>query len=471
MKLISRQTWQILALIATFEALSFTLYFFPDFKFVGGLVLLFLTIYLTWRNLEYGLLLLFVELIIGSKGHLLELSVVSGRMIIFSVILVFYLLSLIKKEERAKLWGAWLNFKSKKPLVTLAVFIIISLIVSLANSNEVSNIFADFNNWLFFLIIFPIISVYFKAQQEIYKRLVVVTTAAFLCLGLETFLILYIYSHNLPIVTDLYLWLRKTGVAEITATANGFPRIFLQSQIYAAVLILITTFSVQAKKTSLWVLTILAWGVIFLSMSRSIWLGLAMAILIGLAISWRQLFKYLLFIVPSALVGALLILLVVIFPLPKSGSFSLDSFANRLNVTGDEAAVASRWSLLPVLADEIKQNPIIGRGFGYSVTYQSSDPRVLENNPSGAYSTYAFEWGYLSLWLKLGIFGLIAYFWLLTQTMYLGYKQHNFLFLSLILIAVIHAFTPYLDHPLGIALILMIIILTESCLKLENNVY
>lgn len=469
MKFISRQTWQILALIATFEALSFALYFFSDFKIIGGLALLFLAIYLTWRNLEYGLLLLFVELIIGSKGHLLELSVVSGRMIIFSVILAFYLLSLIKKEERAKLWGAWLNFKSKKLLVVLAVFIIISLIVSLANSNEVSNIFADFNNWLFFLIIFPIISIYFNTKQEIYNRLAIVATAAFLWLGLETFLILYIYSHNLPIVTDLYLWLRKTGVAEITATANGFPRIFLQSQIYAAVLILMTTFSVQTKKTNLWLITILAWGVIFLSMSRSIWLGLAIAILIGLALNWRQLLKHLMFIIPSALLGVTLIFLVVIFPIPKSGSFSLDSFANRLS--SGEAAVASRWSLLPVLANEIKQNPIIGRGFGYNVTYQSSDPRILENNPSGAYSTYAFEWGYLSLWLKLGIFGLISYVWLITQTIYIGYKQHNFLFLSLIMIAVTHAFTPYLDHPLGIALILMIIILTESCLKSENNVY
>jgi hypothetical protein len=295
--------------------------------------------------------------------------------------------------------------------------------------------------------------------------------AAFLWLSLETFLILYLYSHNIPVIADVYLWLRQTGVAEITATLNGFPRIFLQSQIYAAVLILITTFSLKNKDKSLWFITSLAWGVIFLSMSRSFWLGLAVCLLLGLILTWRQLLKKITFIISSALLGLTLIFIVVIFPFPSSGSFSLDSFANRVNLSGSEAAVASRWSLLPVLTDEIKRSPIIGRGFGYSVSYKSSDPRILANNPSGEYNTYAFEWGYLSLWLKLGILGLISYLWLLGQSIKISFKQRNFLFLSLVLVALIQIFTPYLDHPLGIALVVVLIVLIESCLKLENNVY
>lgn len=471
MKLITRQTGLVLIVILAFETLSFASYYYPPLKLISGIGLAILAFVLAWRNLEFGLLLLFAELIIGSKGHLIELSFVSGRMLIFTAVMLVYLIKLFSKEERVKLIAAWLEFKSKRALVALAFFISTALIIALASSTQSADIFYDFNNWLFFLIIFPMASVYFQAKPEVYNRLAIISAAAFLWLGFETLLILYLYSHNLPIISDLYFWLRQTGVAEITATVNGWPRIFMQSQIYAAVVILISTFSIKLKSKSLWVLTVLAWGVIFLSMSRSFWLGLAISLLLGLILNWRQILKNLSFIIPSALMGAALIFLVVIFPIPRSGSFSLTSFASRINLTSDEAAVASRWSLLPVLVQEIKQSPIVGRGFGYSVTYKSSDPRILANNPSGEYSTYAFEWGYLGLWLKLGILGLISYLWLLGQNIYVGYKEHTFLFLSLVFIGLIHIFTPYLDHPLGIALILMIVVLTESCLKLENNVY
>jgi O-antigen ligase len=469
MKLITRQTWLVVLLVFIFEALSLAAYYYPPLKIIGGLILVIFTLVATWRNLEFGLLILFAELIIGSKGHLLELSFISGRMIIFGIVMLVYLVQLFKKEERAKLIAAWLEFKSKKALIALAFFVITSLIIALANTTKLTDIFADFNNWLFFLIIFPITAVYFQAKPEIYKRLAIVATAAFLWLSLETFLILYLYSHNISVMTDIYFWLRKTGVAEVTATLNGFPRIFLQSQIYAAVVILITTFSLKIKDKGIWLLATLAWGVIFLSMSRSFWLALIVCLLLGLVSNFKQLVKNLSFVLFTAVMGAVLIFLIVIFPIPRAGSFSLDSFTNRLS--SGEAAVASRWSLLPVLVNEIKQSPIIGKGFGHSVNYKSSDPRVLADNPSGEYTTYAFEWGYLALWLKLGILGLISYLWLLGQNILIGFKQRNFLFLSLILVGLIQIFTPYLDHPLGIALVVMIIVLTESCLKLENNVY
>ena len=31
-------------------------------------------------------------------------------------------------------------------------------------------------------------------------------------------------------------------------------------------------------------------------------------------------------------------------------------------------------------------------GFGTSVTYETSDPRALETNPDGLFTTYSFEW-------------------------------------------------------------------------------
>jgi len=57
------------------------------------------------------------------------------------------------------------------------------------------------------------------------------------------------------------------------------------------------------------------------------------------------------------------------------------------------------------LLDAIAQHPWLGSGFGRTVTYRSTDPRVLADHPAGAYTTTAFEWGYLDIALKIGLLG------------------------------------------------------------------
>ena len=128
--------------------------------------------------------------------------------------------------------------------------------------------------------------------------------------------------------------------------------------------------------------------------------------------------------------------------------------------TEDDVAIGSRWGLLKPLWKEVKENSILGAGFGKTVTYKTEDPRALENNPNGLYTTYAFEWGYLDIWLKLGLFGLLAYLLLLFQIIKQGHqKQQNKIILGSILgviaLTAIHFFTPYLNHPLGIGYLLL----------------
>jgi len=131
---------------------------------------------------------------------------------------------------------------------------------------------------------------------------------------------------------------------------------------------------------------------------------------------------------------------------------------------------------LPVMWHEIKKAPLLGFGYGKTITYKSSDPRVLQNNPDGQYSTYAFEWGYLSLWLKFGILGLLTYLTLFLTAIYRGllkWRQGNnlagVLSLGLLVLLVVNFFTPYLDHPLGIGYLLLTISLI-SLAKPEKNV-
>src|SRR5690606_26879171 len=58
------------------------------------------------------------------------------------------------------------------------------------------------------------------------------------------------------------------------------------------------------------------------------------------------------------------------------------------------------------------KRPILGSGYGTTVTYETSDPRLLSTIGS-SYTTYAFEWGYHDIWLKIGVVGASVYAWFL----------------------------------------------------------
>ena len=473
MKLINKNIALILGVIALTELISFGAYFYAPIKIVGAIIITLITLFLTYKNLENGLLILFTELIIGSKGHLFELGPVSIRMIIFAIIMFFYLIKLLNKEERLKIIKQIKEFKPWRYLAVLAFFVVGSLLVALGYHNSYANIFSDFNAWLFFLLFFPIIFVYKDAKLIVYERLLSVVVAAFLWLGLETLIILYIFTHNLTIISDLYLWLRRTGVAEITPTLGSWPRIFIQSQIYSAIALVMLPF-LNIKKMSTWLLITLAWSACLLSMSRSFWLAIIIVLAGGLLLQliffvWKKLWSKIFIISGGFLAAIILILFIVFFPIPKPGSFSADSFINRVSLDSGEAAVASRWSLLPVLWHEIIKSPIIGFGYGKTITYKSSDPRVLQTNPDGEYTTYAFEWGYLALWLKLGLLGLLSYLVFIFISVYQGllkWRQNNILAgilsLGILVLVIVNFFTPYLDHPLGIGYLLLSMVLIQE---------
>jgi len=474
MKLIDKNTGFILGAIAVLEFISFLGYFYPPLKLASALIIFLGIFILAFKNLEFGLLILFTELIIGSKGHLFELGPVSLRMIIFAAIILAYLYKLRRREERLKIINYLKEFKAWRYFLALAFFISLALLSAFINHNSLSNILADFNAWLFFLLLFPILAVYFKASNEVYQRLVQVSLAALLWLSFETLMILYIFTHNISIMPDLYFWLRQTGVAEITSTLNSWPRIFLQSQIYIAIALVIIPFVLETKKRRTWLLLILTWSILILSMSRSFWLAVLIILALGLLAwlifyGWRKTAAKIFLISSTALASILFILLIVLFPIPKPGVFSADSFMNRISLNSNEAAVASRWSLLPVMWREIKTSPWLGFGYGKTITYKSSDPRVLQTNPSGEYTTYAFEWGYLALWLKFGFFGLFSYLALMLMAIYRGllkWRQGNdlagVLALGLLVLVLTNFFTPYLDHPLGIGYLLAALVLIEG---------
>lgn len=458
----------ILGGIISIELLSFLAYFFPTIQ-IFALALIFLSVlFFSLKKLESGLLIAVVELVIGSKGHLFSLNIfdftLSLRMAIFSAVMLAYLYQLFKSKKL-------INIPFKKHYLALFLFILLGLLLALLNNFDLRNIYSDFNAYLFFLYIFPIAFVYQKTKR--FDKLIKIFFLSAFWLALKTLILLFIFSNNFAFISDLYLWLRRSGIAEITTFTGQWPRIFLQSHIYAlsAFLFLIVP---SEKKIARYNLPKIAINSIFLSVivisfSRSLWLALALTILLASPfIIYRLKTKLNWFLeLFLTMLGSLLIIIAInnISISTKTSDFSLNLISKRANIGQEEAALSSRWSLLPAMLTEIQKKPILGYGFGKTISYQSSDPRVLENNEEGWYETFAFEWGYLDFWLKIGLGGLLSYLFLLFILIKKAYLK-NYLNLAVVILAlsIVHIFTPYLNHPLGI-----VVILFSSCFLFKDR--
>ena len=501
----------IIILIIFAELFSLFGYFIPTLApvFFGALVIL--TLALSVKDLSLGIFILLAELFIGSKGYLFFLDfngkTVSIRVAIFGVVMgVWVMKKIIGLAKEKKLTINYQTFKENIDLIVFFALISMGLLNGLYNRNGAGNIFYDFNGWIYFLIALPLFDTLKKADIKSIQN-IFIESAIFI--SAKTLIFLYVFSHfSAWDIYPYYRWIRDTGVGEITLMPNGFYRIFFQSQIFAlAGIFILLAFMLPklnsaADKTKtffhglrqfvsenylLLSVACLLLSSVLISFSRSYFAGLAggMVLIILLAVfsfGWKIFLK--IFPVIAAIgVGSLLIIFVVTkFPFPKAiADFNALSLADRATELSGEAGASSRWALLPPLWEKIKSAPIFGRGFGATVTYKSSDPRVLETSPDGTFTTYAFEWGWLDIWLKIGLFGLLAYLILILRvtlqilrslkSQSAEYEKHKFInpgiAIGLLSICGVSVFSPYMNHPLGIGY--LILALTFMSLSQEDN--
>lgn len=480
--------------IACVEIASLLGYFFPVVKTGGFFLIFFLTLVLSCKNLAWGVAVAFIELVIGSKGHLFSLPIfgndLSIRIGIFCALMIAWLVGALSKKD-ANSYLSFLKSRFVRQYGLLWVFIAWGVIQGIFQQNNLVNLWKDSNAWMYFLFAFPLYAT-LRSRKEL-SVLVTVVRAALFALIVKTLVALYIMTHQTfgqDIIYSFYRWIRTTGVGEITQFEWGGVRIFFQSHIFALIAFFsilpgIRTcakhFSSVHSKNSFSSLTAhKQWSLLFvgcfmilaISFSRSFWLAAGITFFCWIVflfvrrISWKTIRRVILMIVFAKLLALLILFFIVIFPFPPTtGEFGIGSFAKRLEDLNSEAAAASRWSLLPVLTETIMKSPILGYGFGKTVTYSSFDPRVQQQG--GKITTHAFEWGYLDFIVKMGIGGFVVYFFLLWNIFRRGYRLLHLiheedanllsgLLLGLSALLIAHVFTPYLNHPLGIAHILFV---------------
>jgi O-antigen ligase len=211
----------------------------------------------------------------------------------------------------------------------------------------------------------------------------------------------------------------------------------------------------DARKWFKYFAGILFFAAIFVSFSRSFEVGLAAALMILFIFKIRSDakngFKWLLRAMLLAVLGYLVVGLI-------SGAV-FGATVSRFSIS--DSAASTRMAELSPLWSQIKKAPVFGSGFGITLTFKSEDPRVTTTNPTGMYTTSAFEWGYLDILMKIGIVGLGIYLYLIWKIGAGLWKKradnYNFgLFLGLVALLAINIFSPYLNHPLGIGYLMIL---------------
>ncbi len=271
------------------ELLSLFGYLLPDFNKAAFFIIVLLTLILSLYRLEYGVWIVLAELFIGSKGYLFFFEhnglIVSIRIALWLVVMAVWLGKVVSgwmkkcdKPKELSSEASELSSGSARGLeflkssyfpyfFILFLFIGWGVVNGILNHNEFSNVFFDFNGWLYFALVFPVYSVFANnniadasgrdtgaerrqpvrdnnsnAAEFAYGPLrrvssaLQIFTAAIIWMSAKTFFLLFIFSHNMAsIVSEVYRWTRVSGLGEITQMQGGFYRVFFQSHIFVLI--------------------------------------------------------------------------------------------------------------------------------------------------------------------------------------------------------------------------------------------
>lgn len=445
-----RHTLLLCAGIAGLFCLSFVAFLYSPLNTVAFWAIAAVTLLLTLRRLEYGVLIVFTELFLGSKGYLFSATIggaaISLRMALFIVVIGIWVARRLTVPHAL----SPAPFRSYIPLFAMILW---GIVVGLVRGNTLDTLLFDVNGYFFFAYLGPVFEVF--AKKEARERLLRLLAASVAVQALFTVVLAIVFARGFfDLASPLYRWVRVTGLGEITLLDNGIARVFFQSHLFALAALFIFGFQRLRKSAVSMAGAVSVW----LSLSRSFWVGA----LAGLAMGWGAFLRTRAlsasrriadFLSPILVFGAAFLFIVLIIP-----NFG-DAIFGRVG-DSDGPATSSRMKLLPVLIEEIKKHPIAGSGFGKTVTYVTDDPRARARESSGRITTYSFEWGYLDFWIKMGIGGLLAYLYLLVAIFSRGWRTLRSssnaapLLAALAALAVTHTFSPYLNHPLGIGFVL-----------------
>jgi len=466
-----------LGIFLLLEFLSWLAWGSPNISWLVLLILGVVIVYLLFKKPIYFLYIPLAEIFWGSLGHSFEYNIFNTRLIVFLLVILVFIIKNIRQVKKIKI------FKDKNLLMiylALLFLILINIVVGYYNQDDIRKVWLDANAY-FYILYLPIWYQVYDSSQL--KDIFEILKAAVLLVAAKTLILFNIFSQDYSFlnIDNIYKWVRDTRTGEITAFKDSFFRIFMQSQFYLT-MAWFWLFLKQIKdfknKNNFLLISLLSTALL-VSLSRSFWLGAIsglLFVLINIFIYQKRNISLHVFL-NLIVIGLVSIFIVQIF-------YNLPSYKNiniftQRSIDSSEAAASTRSQLWGPMWQTIAERPVLGHGFAKEITYQSSDPRIKNtDNPAGWHTTYSFEWGWMDQLVKGGGLLVVLFIIWIIQIYYRAYaKLSEDPILSLTLMAtltsllIIHIFTPYINHPLGLAFLMLVSIIFGPYAKKTNSYY
>lgn len=485
-----------------FFLLSFLGWHWPYLNGIFACIITLGIVVLYFKRPETALACAFAELAMGGKGWWLSFqlgdTVLPIRILIFlAIFLPWSGSALMQLRNGSPICSTFKNIPAgiRNALMVLGLSLMWGFGWGLLRGNGFGTVFFDANAWIYFLLLLPLLSLAEEGKGKLFlKRTASLVLGAGFVNAALTLIFFHVFAHQYVYTHTIYLWIRDMQFGEITFIRPGAWRVFLQSQVWllfvAAWYFIAGAMQAQQKRIISVALLSVALSALFISFSRSNWIGLTAAGITGVILLLNNCaapVKRIFAVALGGMLGALFLMMAFqrLPPIPAGGI----PLRERLSI---EAAGSSRMNQLIPLMRAIAKHPVIGSGFGAAVTYVSADPRIVARSPggSGIYTATAFEWGYLDIWLKIGLIGLIAYIWLLINILREMYRKNisipisndrgilvrvcftMVLFSALVAFMSVNITSPYLNHPLGIGMVLLslMVAINREKSQIPNNI-
>ncbi|OGH61885.1 MAG: hypothetical protein A2848_02360 [Candidatus Magasanikbacteria bacterium RIFCSPHIGHO2_01_FULL_50_8] len=420
--------------------------------------------YFCIKDLSLGWKLLVIELLIDGAGHFFEFE---------SLLLRTWFLGIF-----AAAW-LWRKIRTRTPfvlppravliaLVVFGLFFLWSILTGLMREHSPLFVLQDAMLYLFVLLLFPALE-----MQQVPQLLSAVATNVFIfgstIFSVATFAL---YSSSVFTLTDPYYhWFRNVASGKITDLGLHFFRIVLPEHLLFVPIILVL-FSCLLKKISdkkLWLLLSCSLLVVMLNFTRIYFVALAVGALFLLYHTpWKQWIKT----ASLTLAVSLLIFFSFHFVASRGASFGLDLIVGRaagVRAPSSDVSGAIRMAMLPDIFRTITARPWLGSGLGTTVSYRDPTTQLIETRTQ-------FDWGYFEMIAELGIFGTLAYLFLLIVILRKGTRSavavdssvvHGLL-AGAIALFIVNITTPALFQGFGV-LYFVFLITMQKCKVVANE--
>lgn len=382
-------------IFCTLRLLSWAVSPFPLCESLVGVSLVALVTTLFLVKKEYGYIAVFGELILGGSGHLFDVFGLSLRTVLLFVSILFML---FQKE-----YTQWTQVQRRTQYLVgaLIVWVGVASIFGLVHGHGVQAVYQDALPFAYLVFIPTLISWWRDARlRQLALRILV---AALIGHTLFSLLTLGLFSSHIVRIQDpWYKWIRDVLMGKVTDMTNGFFRVVLPDHLLvvpALVGVSVATVTKKIKTSAGLLATISLLIILAINFSRTYYIALVCALI---AVWATTHIKRSLLVTISMYVLAAGLFLVLNLAASHGQSTGLELVSARFGGIvrpHTEESAYTRKALLTPITEKIIAHPVLGNGFGETVTIQTNDQAPL--------TTRQFDWGWLELLTETGLVGVI----------------------------------------------------------------